>query len=528
MNLFVYTGASNLAQAVVTSASDLTPVSPNPGLVFGDTEPLTLKFLSASGVYESWTLAGGYSVVVSLGEPNTDGSGAYVQTSNFADVTNGFSGALQLTTQSLAGALNNKRGSSPTASFTLHVRVTSPDGITQTYARQLVTLAASVSVALTPDSTPVNFATFAEVQAAKTAAAASASAANVSAGNSATSATNAAASAVNASASAGAAYQDRLIAGNSATTAASHAASAQTSAANAAGSALAATSGAGTATASAASATLSESNAATSAASAAASQTSATTSATTAADAATNAQIFATNANNSAIAAAASAATASTVSGSGNGTFANANLTGVTSVTAGAAVNLSLNGGSSGAAITLGQGANGSITLTPKGSGTVSIGASASLNGAGNPIKGTTTNDNAAVGYVGEFLNATVGSGGAMSLTTGALLSVTSLSLTPGDWDVYASAVFTQASGTTATDFIVGVSNSTGGWDGGETSYARTGFLTSNVTTLTATLPAVKRRISVAVTTSIYLLVRGTFSGGTLTVFGNINARRVR
>lgn len=158
---------------------------------------------------------------------------------------------------------------------------------------------------------------------------------------------------------------------------------------------------------------------------------------------------------------------------------------------------------------------------------TVGPGGNISLLGV-TALKGTTTNDNAAAGNVGEFLNATVGSGGAVSLTAGVLLSVTSLSLTPGDWDVQGAAVFTQTSGTTATDFIVGISNSTGGWDGGETSYARTGFLTSNATILTATLPAASRRISISTTTSIHLLVRGTFSGGTLTVFGNINARRVR
>ncbi len=158
---------------------------------------------------------------------------------------------------------------------------------------------------------------------------------------------------------------------------------------------------------------------------------------------------------------------------------------------------------------------------------TVGPGGNISLLGV-TALKGTTTNDNAAAGNVGEFLNATVGSGGAVGLTAGVLLSVTSLSLTPGDWDVQGAAVFTQTSGTTATDFIVGISNSTGGWDGGETSYARTGFLTSNATILTATLPAASRRISISTTTSIHLLVRGTFSGGTLTVFGNINARRVR
>lgn len=147
---------------------------------------------------------------------------------------------------------------------------------------------------------------------------------------------------------------------------------------------------------------------------------------------------------------------------------------------------------------------------------------------SGAKLLGSTTNDNAATGDVGEFLNATVGSGGAYSLTSGTVYSVTSVGLTPGDWDLEGSAVFTQAGGTTATDYIVGITNSLSAWDGGETSYARTGFLTSAATTLTGTMPAVKRRVSTSSSITYYLLVRGTFTGGTLTVYGNINARRVR
>ncbi len=66
------------------------------------------------------------------------------------------------------------------------------------------------------------------------------------------------------------------------------------------------------------------------------------------------------------------------------------------------------------------------------------------LNGAATPAYtrvsatlGTTTNDNAANGDVGEYVEASVTSGsGGISLTTGNAKTVTSISLTAGDWDV--------------------------------------------------------------------------------------------
>src|SRR4051812_28118357 len=105
MNLFINTGATALADAIVNSASDLTSVSRLPDVVYGDSEPLTVKFLSAASTYQSWTVAAGYVVSVSIGELGPDGGGAYVQTSSFADVTNGFSGRLAIVGDAIAGAI---------------------------------------------------------------------------------------------------------------------------------------------------------------------------------------------------------------------------------------------------------------------------------------------------------------------------------------------------------------------------------------------------------------------------------------
>src|SRR5262249_26792035 len=64
-----------------------------------------------------------------------------------------------------------------------------------------------------------------------------------------------------------------------------------------------------------------------------------------------------------------------------------------------------------------------------------------------NGIVGTATNNNAAAGNVGEYVAATVASGAAIALTTGNWSPVTSITLQPGDWDVFAEAWITTSAG---------------------------------------------------------------------------------
>ena len=135
-------------------------------------------------------------------------------------------------------------------------------------------------------------------------------------------------------------------------------------------------------------------------------------------------------------------------------------------------------------------------------------------------IIGTTTNNDAAAGSVGETLTSAVTTytGG---ITNGVNFNATSITLTPGDWDVSGSSV-------------VG---------GGGASYT---CLTA-VNTTSATLPAEAycsgiysvgaqyvafgvaptRRFSVNTNTTIYLVVSPAFTG-TGSYQGQIIARRVR
>lgn len=134
-------------------------------------------------------------------------------------------------------------------------------------------------------------------------------------------------------------------------------------------------------------------------------------------------------------------------------------------------------------------------------------------------IVGTTTNDNTTAGDVGEEITAT---GSAVAITTNTQTNVTSISLTAGDWLVYGSVKSNPAAGTTVTEVAAGISSTSATLP---TIYTATG--TAAATTATGpSAPCV--RISIAGTTTIYLVSRIQYAVSTCTVSGTISGRRVR
>jgi len=140
-------------------------------------------------------------------------------------------------------------------------------------------------------------------------------------------------------------------------------------------------------------------------------------------------------------------------------------------------------------------------------------------------IVGTTTNNNANAGSVGEVVTSSVASGAAVALASGTTSNVTSISLTAGDWDVSGNVNFSLAAAT-VTQMSAGITDvsATVPTDGSE-SYSGL-QLTVGTTIDTATMRF--RRISLAATTTVYLVGRATFSVGAISAFGSIVARRRR
>jgi hypothetical protein len=143
-------------------------------------------------------------------------------------------------------------------------------------------------------------------------------------------------------------------------------------------------------------------------------------------------------------------------------------------------------------------------------------------------LKGTITNDNASAGYVGELIESSLASGSATALSTGTAKTVTSISLTAGDWDVWGSVGFASG-GTTAITTLAAAIHTTDNTL--PTAPGGGAFQNLQITFPVGTsqlISAGQTRISLAVTTTVYLVAQGTFSADTLAAYGYIGARRVR
>lgn len=154
------------------------------------------------------------------------------------------------------------------------------------------------------------------------------------------------------------------------------------------------------------------------------------------------------------------------------------------------------------------------------GSGALVFGTTPTLNQPN--IVGTTTNDNAAAGSVGEYAS---NSATGVSLTNGVSANLTSVSLTAGDWDVTGVMLISPAGGTTPTSMGLGATTTSATLP----AFPGTIFMPVVATAgfSSATTGAVQR-FSLASTTTVYLVGQANFSGGTLTASGFIRARRIR
>lgn len=151
----------------------------------------------------------------------------------------------------------------------------------------------------------------------------------------------------------------------------------------------------------------------------------------------------------------------------------------------------------------------------------------------GTPVpaaaKGTITNDNAAAGNVGEFASSEIPIASEVTLTTGTIADVTSVSLTAGDWNVWGVVCF-DPGGTTTLTRLQGWINTTSATaptlpSGGAEAIQ---VLSGQTTSFLPTLPIGMRRLSLSATTTVYLSTIASFGTSTLKAFGGIYARRMR
>lgn len=160
-----------------------------------------------------------------------------------------------------------------------------------------------------------------------------------------------------------------------------------------------------------------------------------------------------------------------------------------------------------------GYGTDSNVILNLQGQGT-----------GGAAVQGTSTNDNATAGFVGEFISSNIPSASGISISNATAKDLTSISLTAGDWDVFCNVTFQAAAGTPITaayswSSIASAVLPDGSLIGGFDSTA--GSTGRNVV-------APYQRFSLPSTTTVHVSAYCVFGSSTVTIYGGIYARRVR
>lgn len=157
---------------------------------------------------------------------------------------------------------------------------------------------------------------------------------------------------------------------------------------------------------------------------------------------------------------------------------------------------------------------------------------------AGNAIVGVTDGSTAGSTLAGYWTSNSLASGSAVSVSNNTVTTITSISNLPaGDWDLQGMGAI-NLSGSSLSYARVAISTTgttsitipTNSLDGSNSLFS-TSTASNKSTTLGSTdlyLATKTMRVSLSAATTIYLVAYCTFSNGTVTAYGNIEARRVR
>lgn len=162
-------------------------------------------------------------------------------------------------------------------------------------------------------------------------------------------------------------------------------------------------------------------------------------------------------------------------------------------------------------------------TTAVSGTSVATVGANSNL-----VISGTNTNDSAAAGKVGEYIESVVGATNAP--TTGQFGDLTSISLTAGDWDVTGTIHF-EMNGASTSGIQIGISSTSGNSSAGTvlgSSRFNGSWTASALAPLTFDAYVPSYRISLSGTTTYYLKYLVTYTVATPQGQGRISARRIR
>jgi hypothetical protein len=142
-------------------------------------------------------------------------------------------------------------------------------------------------------------------------------------------------------------------------------------------------------------------------------------------------------------------------------------------------------------------------------------------------IVGTTTNNSAQAGSIGEYISSSVIPANAVATASNTPVNVTSISLTAGDWDVRGRLAHAGAGTNNYTQLKGSITTSSASYASADAGAVSQGVpVNSSVTDPVFPLPTV--RFSLSSTTTIYLVSYSVWTGSTLGSYGEISARRMR
>jgi hypothetical protein len=198
-------------------------------------------------------------------------------------------------------------------------------------------------------------------------------------------------------------------------------------------------------------------------------------------------------------------------------------------------------GTTSGSSISVGTGAtltinNSTITSSNTnaitGAGTIKYqglsfaGTSSTINTTTQSVAGTLQGSKTTAptaGFLGEQIRSTVAFASAVTSTTTTVTNVTSISLTPGVWDVSGIVMYTGMTTSTGQSISVNTTSATIGTVGDNA--IRTGFTSTTAQDFGSSIHS--WRLTITVTTTVYLVGSAIYSAGTGKLYGRISATRV-
>ena len=143
-------------------------------------------------------------------------------------------------------------------------------------------------------------------------------------------------------------------------------------------------------------------------------------------------------------------------------------------------------------------------------------------------IVGTTTNNSVQAGSVGEYVESDIAPASGVALTSVNPITLTSVSLTAGDWDVSGDCQFVSPGPTTIRYTQVSISTTNNTLQNIYKQGVTLSFGAAIIPDADIATPTPTVRISIASTTTIYLVANASFAVSTLKAAGLLRARRVR